>query len=67
MEVKEREVTIRYMTVPEIAAELRVTPQAVYQRVASGQLPATHIGRALRVKIDDYERFLEERTTPAKK
>jgi excisionase family DNA binding protein len=48
-------VRIKYLTVREYAKELRVTLQAIYQRVASGQLPADRIGSAMRIPREAFE------------
>jgi excisionase family DNA binding protein len=67
MQMKEPETTIKYTTVGEIARELRVTPQCIYQFVKDGKLPVVRIGSAMRVPVEEYHRWLEEHTTPAKK
>lgn len=46
------------MTLPEVAAHLRVSLKTVKRRIAEKALPAIRIGgRALRVSRDDLDRF----------
>ncbi len=52
----------RFMTVEQIAKDLSVSEDFVRGLIRSGELPAYRVGKKeYRVKIDDYERFLEER------
>ena len=46
----------------QIAKDLGVSEDFVRGLIRSGELPAYRVGKKeYRVKIDDYERFLEER------
>jgi|GraSoi2013_115cm_1033766.scaffolds.fasta_scaffold359914_2 excisionase family DNA binding protein len=47
-----------YLTVKEIAAELRVTKQVVWRWIREGKLPALRIGKEYRVSRADYLAFL---------
>jgi len=49
------------LTVKEVAAFLRVTPQAVYNMVRREELPAFKVGSALRVLGADLEAYVEKR------
>ena len=52
----------RFMTVEQIAKDLGVSEDFVRGLIRSGELPAYRVGKKeYRVKIDDYERFLEAR------
>ncbi|MBX3285525.1 MAG: helix-turn-helix domain-containing protein [Actinobacteria bacterium] len=55
----------RFLTVAEVAAELRVSTMTVYRLIKSEQLPATRVGKSLRIRADDVERFLAGRYTEA--
>jgi excisionase family DNA binding protein len=55
----------RFLTVAEVAGELRVSTMTVYRLIKSEQLPATRVGKSLRIRTDDVERFLEGRYTEA--
>jgi excisionase family DNA binding protein len=48
-----------YLTVPQVAAELQVTPQTIRNWIDQGTLPAVRIGRAFRVKRSDIDALLE--------
>lgn len=56
----ERELSeVRFLTVAEVAAIMRVSKMTVYRLVHSGELPAVRVGRSFRVPekaVDDYLR-----------
>ena len=57
METRTRE----WMTVPEVAEELRIPRSRAYDLIARGSLPAVRIGeRSIRVHRRELERFLLE-------
>ena len=50
---------VRFLTVAEVAAVMRVSKMTVYRLVHGGDLPAVQIGRSYRVPeraVDDYLR-----------
>jgi len=51
------------LTVPELAAALRVHPASIYRRIQSGEIRARRIGAApggrFRIPADEVERLLE--------
>ncbi|CAN5536311.1 helix-turn-helix domain-containing protein [soil metagenome] len=55
----------RFLTVAEVARELRVSTMTVYRLIKAEQLPATRVGKSLRIREDDVERFLTGRYTEA--
>jgi excisionase family DNA binding protein len=55
----------RFLTVAEVAAELRVSTMTVYRLIKAEELPATRVGKSLRIRTDDVERFLAGRYTEA--
>ena len=55
----------RFLTVAEVADGLRVSSMTVYRLIKSEQLPATRVGKSLRIRVDDVERFLAGRYTEA--
>ncbi|MHB1503754.1 MAG: helix-turn-helix domain-containing protein [Acidimicrobiales bacterium] len=54
-----------YLTVREVAASLRVSNMTVYRLINSGDLPAVRIGKSLRLREDDVDRYLSNRYTQA--
>jgi excisionase family DNA binding protein len=57
METKSRE----WLTVPEVAEELKIPRSRAYDLCARGDLPAVRIGeRSIRVNRKELERFLLE-------
>ena len=52
----------RFMTVEQIAKDLGVSEDFVRGLIRSGELPAYKVGRKeYRIRITDYEQFLETR------
>jgi excisionase family DNA binding protein len=49
------------VTTAEAARVLRVHPWTVRQAIQSGELPSIRIGRCLRIKVADLDRFVSER------
>lgn len=47
-----------FLTVAEIAERLRVNPQTVRNWIDRGQLRALRVGRRVRIRQSDFERFL---------
>ena len=54
-----------FVTVGEVAAQLRVSNMTVYRLVQAGQLPAVRIGRSYRIREYDVDRYLAEQYTEA--
>lgn len=50
-----------FMTVAEVARQLRVSNMTVYRLVNSGQLAAVRVGRGYRIREDDVIKYLEQR------
>lgn len=50
-----------FMTVAEVARQLRVSNMTVYRLINSGQLAAVRIGRGYRIREDDVVKYLEQR------
>ena len=46
-------------TVAEVQEILRIGKSRAYQLVQSGEIPHVRIGKLLRVRADDLERYLE--------
>lgn len=53
----------RFVTVREVAGQLRVSNMTVYRLVQSGQLPAVRVGRSYRIRADDVDRYLADQYT----
>jgi len=54
-----------YVTVAEVASQLRVSNMTVYRLVQSGQLAAVRVGRSYRIREDDVDRYLARQYTQA--
>ncbi len=49
---------VRFLTVQEVAALMRVSKMTVYRLVHSGELPAVRVGRSFRVPEDAVNEYL---------
>ena len=49
----------------EVQERLALSPSAVKRLVWSGQLPSLHLGRAVRVRMDDLAGFIESQSSPS--
>ena len=50
----------RFLTVTEVAANLRVSNMTVYRLINTGGLPAVRIGKSFRIREDDLNRYLAQ-------
>lgn len=51
---------VRFLTVAEVAAIMRVSKMTVYRMIHSGTLPAIRVGRAFRVSERAVNDFLRQ-------
>jgi excisionase family DNA binding protein len=49
---------VRFLTVAEVAAIMRVSKMTVYRLVHAGDLPAVRVGRSFRVPEDEVHKYL---------
>jgi excisionase family DNA binding protein len=50
---------VKFLTVAEVAAVMRVSKMTVYRLVHSGELPAVRVGRSFRVREKDVNDYLK--------
>ena len=50
---------VRFLTVAEVAAIMRVSKMTVYRLVHSGEMPAVRVGRSFRVPQDAVDAYLK--------
>jgi len=55
----------RYLTVAEVAAQLRVSTMTVYRLLKAGQLASVRVGKSYRVREEDVDRYLASTYTQA--
>jgi excisionase family DNA binding protein len=55
-----------FLTVGEIAAELKMNQQTIRNSIDSGYLPAIRVGRRVRVQRSDFDALLEASYTGTK-
>ncbi len=53
-----------WLTVEEIAQQLKMHVDTVRGWIREGKLKATRFGRDYRVRREDFDKFVQERTTP---
>jgi excisionase family DNA binding protein len=63
--VQSNESRPRYVTVAEVADQLRVSNMTVYRLVQAGHLPAVRVGRSYRLLEEDVDRYLAAQYTQA--
>jgi excisionase family DNA binding protein len=51
---------VRFLTIAEVAAKMRVSKMTVYRLVHNGDLPALRVGRSFRVTEDDVNEYLRK-------
>ncbi len=51
---------VKFLTVAEVAATMRVSKMTVYRLVHNGELPAVRVGRSFRVTEDDVNEYLRK-------
>lgn len=56
---------VGFLTVAEVAEQLRVSTMTVYRLVKGGELAATRIGKSYRIRRADVDNFLAARYTEA--
>jgi excisionase family DNA binding protein len=56
---------VMLLTVAEAAQMLAVSPKTIRRRIQSGDLPASRVGSAVRIRGSDVERLLTEDGTQA--
>ena len=54
-----------FVTVAEVAGQLRVSNMTVYRLIQSGQLAAVRVGRSYRIRDTDVDRYLADQYTQA--
>ena len=59
------EATSAFVTVGEVARQLRVSNMTVYRLINAGELPAVRVGKSFRLLEDDVNRYLADRYTQA--
>ena len=50
-----------FLTVAEVAKQLRVSNMTVYRLIKAGEMRAVRIGRGYRLKEDDVRQYLQQR------
>ena len=51
---------VKFLTIAEVAAMMRVSKMTVYRLVHNGELPAVRVGRSFRVTEDDVDDYLRK-------
>ena len=50
---------VKFLTIAEVAAMMRVSKMTVYRIVHSGELPAVRVGRSFRVTEKDVDEYIK--------
>jgi excisionase family DNA binding protein len=54
-----------FVTVGEVARQLRVSTMTVYRLISAGDLPAVRVGKSYRLREEDVDAYLAGRYTQA--
>jgi excisionase family DNA binding protein len=54
--------TPEFLTVPEVAARVRKSRQAIYLDIAKGVMPGTKINGSVRIPAAAFEQYLSDNT-----
>jgi excisionase family DNA binding protein len=54
-----------FVTVGEVARQLRVSNMTVYRLISAGELPAIRVGRSYRLREEDVDAYLDAGYTQA--
>ncbi len=54
-----------FLSIPEVCESLRLSRAQVYRLISREGLPVEHFGRAARVPVQAFQRWLEQRTKSA--
>jgi excisionase family DNA binding protein len=54
-----------FVTVNEVARQLRVSNMTVYRLISAGELPAVRVGKSYRLREEDVDAYLAARYTQA--
>jgi excisionase family DNA binding protein len=49
------------LRIPEAAERLALSRAMLYELIARGELRVLHVGRAVRIPVDELQRWLDER------
>ena len=55
----------RFVTAIEISKLLRISRALAYRIISQGQIPSIRIGKVVRVKSDDLQKFIDQNMSPA--
>lgn len=55
------------LTVDDLAAKLQLAKQTIYNRVSANEIPHVKIGRSLRFRPSEIERWIIEQTAEAER
>ncbi|HWH36133.1 MAG TPA: helix-turn-helix domain-containing protein [Acidimicrobiales bacterium] len=55
----------QYLTVAEVADNLRVSTMTVYRLIKAGELGAVRVGKSYRLSVDEVDRYLARGYTEA--
>jgi excisionase family DNA binding protein len=53
---------LELLSISQVCQRLAMGKSWVYRRIHSGEIPSVRLGRSIKIRRSDLERFLEERT-----
>lgn len=55
--------TMTYLSAPDVARRLNVSPMTIHRLINDGHLQATRVGRQYRIAEDEVDRYVAEHRT----
>lgn len=53
------------LTIPQVAARLKVTPRTVYRLIAAGDIPVVEVGSVSRIAEEALKQYIDRNTRVA--
>ena len=61
---QERQRGVQLLSIPQLRQELGMGKSWIYRRLRSGEIPSVRLGRTIKVRRDDLERYLQRHHYP---
>jgi excisionase family DNA binding protein len=58
--------SVQLLSIPQLCQELGMGKSWIYRRLRSGEIPSVRLGRTIKVRRDDLDRYLESHHYPAR-
>jgi excisionase family DNA binding protein len=63
---QEQQRGVQLLSIPQLCQELGMGKSWIYRRLRSGEIPSVKLGRSIKVRRDELERYLDSHHSPAR-